>query len=349
MNTNSRLYPLDALRGLAAVVVAFLWHYQHFDLDYYKENPSEQPLYSVLRWLYLYGCNMVYFFFVLSGFIFMYVYAEQIKNKEISFNTFVFLRISRLYPLHLITLIAVFIIQYIRILTGQEFFIYQYNDFFHFCLNVFMLQEGWFEYGASFNGPSWSIACECVAYVLFFIILYWYGRQNKYIYSIVALLFIGLALKRNNPDIILLNDDIARALIGFFMGCLTYELSIQLTTQSISFKRSFFMWVGILCLICIVMSGLLDFKKFLGKWEIVFPLFFYPIIILFSLNIKLLGKMFSLKPLRYLGDLSYAIYMIPQLAQVCDLCRLYCRPQAGLAKLEVIIFGSLYLIGYCLF
>ncbi|MFC3771488.1 acyltransferase family protein, partial [Paenibacillus sp. GCM10012303] len=94
---NNRLSALDSLRGIAAIGVAFFWHYQHFIPQ------SESPFRSIAYWFYQYGWLLVDFFFVLSGFIFAYVYTEKIAGRTITFKQYSLLRVSRLYPLHIIT------------------------------------------------------------------------------------------------------------------------------------------------------------------------------------------------------------------------------------------------------
>ena len=105
-----RLYSLDVTRGIAALAVV-LWHWQHFafngsapPLDF---DSTSQPLYIPLKIFYERGDWAVQYFFLLSGFIFFWLYASAIAKKEISFIRFWIQRISRLYPLHLVTLIVV--------------------------------------------------------------------------------------------------------------------------------------------------------------------------------------------------------------------------------------------------
>lgn len=94
------LYALDISRGIAALAVV-LWHWQHLA---YKGNSltqgfvrENQPLYAVLRLFYENGAMGVQYFFILSGFIFFWLYSDPIKNKKIGVWEFSVQRFSRLY------------------------------------------------------------------------------------------------------------------------------------------------------------------------------------------------------------------------------------------------------------
>lgn len=52
------------------------------------------------------------------------------------------------------------------------------------------------------------------------------------------------------------------------------------------------------------------FTKIFGQWDRVMPILVYPLLIISALNVFVLNRFFSLKPLTYMGDLSYSIYLI---------------------------------------
>src|ERR1700760_4728283 len=104
MQNEQRFLPVDSLRGLAAAGIAFFYHYRAFD-------PAKTFLFQEnLSFLYNDGGLLVNFFFVLSGFIFSTFFSEKIFRNDISTDTFFINRISRLYPLHLLTLVVVTIL-----------------------------------------------------------------------------------------------------------------------------------------------------------------------------------------------------------------------------------------------
>src|SRR5262245_41246111 len=144
MTGAGRLHSLDALRGVAALSVV-LWHWQHFfssgtelAADFAREA---QPLYEVFRLFYRYGDMAVDLFFSLSGFIFFWLYAETIAARRLAPREFFVLRFSRLYPLHLVTLLLVAIGQAFYTGINGHGFIYPLNDAWHFTPNLFFLQS----------------------------------------------------------------------------------------------------------------------------------------------------------------------------------------------------------------
>ena len=129
MGNNSlwpkRLYVLDVSRGFASLAVV-LWHWQHFAFnkitlpkDFERDS---QPLYAVLSIFYEKGFMGVGYFFLLSGFIFFWLYRFSIQNKDISFMTFWCQQfLPRLYPLHFVTLSIVALLQMAYILHNGSF------------------------------------------------------------------------------------------------------------------------------------------------------------------------------------------------------------------------------------
>src|SRR5215813_3086162 len=110
-----RLYALDTLRGFAALSVV-LWHWQHFFAisGTWQQGwqKSSEPFYVFLKPFYEQGWAAVDLFFALSGFIFFWLYSEAIREGRIGAWRFGWLRFSRLYPLHLLTLLAVTAMQF---------------------------------------------------------------------------------------------------------------------------------------------------------------------------------------------------------------------------------------------
>lgn len=304
---NTRMHPLDSLRGIAALGVAVFWHYQHFDVGFLSEHREVQPFYNIFEWFYLYGWNLVDFFFVLSGFVFSFVYSKKLIANELSLRNFVVLRLSRLYPLHLATLIFVAVIQYYRVIKGDSFFIFKNNDVYNLLLNLGFIQSGFFDNGGySFNGPAWSISIEFIAYLIFFYTLTKVKNINRFF---VFLVFAGLCLFRIQPNLPVLNGVVSRVIIGFFIGCITFKIHEQIAINK-KLKWWLLSVITLLLAIGTVMCLKIGFTKFLGKWEIVMPLVFYPSIILISIDVFIINKLLSLRPLTYLGDISFSVYLL---------------------------------------
>lgn len=168
-----RLYGLDASRGIAAIAVVF-WHWKHFAFVGSSLpagfDHSLQPFYPALKLFYHLGWLGVEYFFVLSGFIFFWIYRRPIEDRRVGPATFAVRRAARLYPLHLATLVAVAVLQFVYRLRTTEFFVFPINDAYHFILNMGFAQSWGFERGWSFNAPVWSVSFEVLLYVAFFVV-----------------------------------------------------------------------------------------------------------------------------------------------------------------------------------
>lgn len=193
-NQSNKLLGLELIRFMSALAVLF-WHYQHFfyiankPTDFIKE---QQPLYSLFSHFYDYGYYGVQVFWCISGFIFFWKYREAIASKAINYRKFFVLRFSRLYPLHLFTLLLVFALQSIYFSQKDYFFVYQNNDTTHFIYQLFLASSWGFEKGGSFNGPIWSISVEVLIYCFFFFILQ--NISKSFLVNILILL-LCLAVK----------------------------------------------------------------------------------------------------------------------------------------------------------
>lgn len=176
---TGHLYVVDLARGLAALAVLF-WHYQHF----YYLRPGVQPLspaqsmtepfYSWLWPLFDFGHAAVQFFWLLSGFVFAAVYVTQ----RASTRSFVVNRFARLYPLHLLTLIIVAVLQAVSYRVSGQFQIYEFNDAYHFVQQIFLASYWGAQKGYSFNGPIWSVSVEVLVYALFWVTLPYLFRRG---------------------------------------------------------------------------------------------------------------------------------------------------------------------------
>ena len=80
---SSRLYSIDALRGVAALAVV-VWHWQHFyaitGTWASVWNRADQPFYLFLKPLYDQGWVAVDLFFAVSGFVFYWLYLEPVAK-----------------------------------------------------------------------------------------------------------------------------------------------------------------------------------------------------------------------------------------------------------------------------
>ena len=156
-----RLGRLDLLRGLASLSVV-LFHYAAFFVDPGQAAVGviAQPWRAALWPFYDHGGLAVQFFWILSGIVFMRVYAPIADT--VTATDFALRRFARLYPLHLITLLLMAGFNGVNLaIFGQP--LLPTNDAYHFVLQLFLASDWGFEAGHSFNFPIWSVSMEIVA------------------------------------------------------------------------------------------------------------------------------------------------------------------------------------------
>jgi len=166
-------YGIDLLRGLAAITI-LIWHYQHFYMTAdigFRDGSSDidrtiQPFYWLLFPLYEHGFWAVNAFWVISGFVFAHVYA----GRETTAAAFAGARFARLYPLHLITLITIGIIQSVSLSLTGRYQIVGANDAASFAQNLLFISGWGLPHGGNFNGPIWSVSVELAIYAIYFLI-----------------------------------------------------------------------------------------------------------------------------------------------------------------------------------
>lgn len=171
---RAHLSGIEVCRVGAAFAV-IVWHFQHFyqiglaRVDVDAASRHAYPFYSVLFPFYGSGYAAVQIFWTISGVIFYWKYSAAIHQRAIGLSTFSLYRVSRLYPLHLATLIIVALLQLVYVSTHSTAFVYV-ADWPHFPLHLLMASNWLPNLQDSFNGPVWSVSIEILAYFAFFII-----------------------------------------------------------------------------------------------------------------------------------------------------------------------------------
>ena len=276
MPPAARLARLDGLRGVAACMVAFAYH---------PQNLFATGLFAhygpVVNWLHLWGWSFVDLFFLLSGYIFAHVYLRDATGFDLA--DFAMARIARLYPLHLVLLLV------IAACAWRD----SANTALAFVAHLFMLQAFVSPVGHSFDGPSWSLSVECVCYALFAWGLRLGARALGWVTGLAlgaGLFWIALCSGPGGPWSA---DVLPRALLGFFLGQMLWR------------RRAALAQIPTPLLAALLLAGLLSN---IGQWSPLLPLCLlaWPAALLLAQRLPLLES----RPLLWLGDRSYAIYLI---------------------------------------
>lgn len=190
---TSKLLGLELLRFASAMAVLF-YHYNHF-AQFPASGPvlrADIPFYWLLWPLYDYGQFGVEIFWGISGYIFFWKYGQAIHAGGVAAARFFWLRFSRLYPLHIATLMLVAGLQIVhRNLTGGDY-VFPADDLVHFLGQLLMVNNWGAEPTQSFNGPIWSVSAEVAVYGGFFMLLRKFAPTLK---LCAIVLLVGLTLQ----------------------------------------------------------------------------------------------------------------------------------------------------------
>lgn len=272
---------------------------------------SALPFHHLLAPLYVNGALAVPAFWFISGVIFITFYRIQIENKRISFFTFIVNRFSRLYPLHLLTLLIVAVLQYVFFKRYGMHFIYNNNNLPHFLQNLLFIQN-WFSRESTFNGPSWSISVELFVYIIFFITSA--AGILKYVWANMLLILFFLVCFISHQGLIQFNE----CFFFFFSGCLLGRI------KGIFGKRGVFYAIGML--VYLFLYWVIEKYSTVKLNTMVSGIFgTFNNMVCFAallLVIHLIFKMLLLKivPERVfvkMGNLTYSMYLLHFPLQIC--------------------------------
>lgn len=283
---------LDLSRLLAACAVLF-WHYQHFfvppvDYGYQVDRIALTPLYHPLRWLFDYGHAAVQYFWAVSGFVFAHVYLADPK----AMGRFWLARFARLWPLHLLTLVLVAVLQATYSGINGTAFIYHQQDVKHFIMSLPLAHYWGWQTNQSFNGPSWSLSTEILAYLVFWLLLPVLRRLPVLLAVPVAVGTLG-AFFAGAPDKPVLTC------IGFFFGGVaTYGVVLKARLGPVSLLVLAAIAVGLACYAHLAFDSL-DAATLAGTFAALFA----------TLALDFVDKRDILRIGRQMGDASYGIYL----------------------------------------
>jgi peptidoglycan/LPS O-acetylase OafA/YrhL len=294
---------LDLLRFLLSITV-MVFHYYFFYHHPGAQHapPTNGPFQSVLGLVYKWGFFVVQVFWLLSGFIFYTVYFDTIQNKSISMKEYMVLRLSRLYPLHLLTLFLISALQIIHTQWSHHAFWYDNQDAKHFFLQLTFMQAWYPNFEQSFNVPAWSVSVEVFVYILFFLVVASGIARNRNIYLIFAVSVLFVLFHILEP--------FSRCMVFFFGGNIVAKLYGEVKSQKRLFAQ--------MSALSLVAGGVLVYlKKFYGDvidHNMATDLALIPIagmaLLAFVLVFRHVHSPKIVHFLKGLGDLTYATYML---------------------------------------
>ncbi|KYG98119.1 acetyltransferase [Bradyrhizobium sp. DOA1] len=311
---KAHVQPLDSIRGIAAtsVVIHHLLLMPTF-LAAFPHNAWIDCSFFRSAWL------LVDLFFVLSGMVMALSYIEN-DFTRFSLREFMIRRLARVYPLHIVMLLANLLFRLLRIGLVMAGVVvaaptaFEVNNAYSFGLNVLLLHSmGFIDY-LSWNAPSWSISVEFYTYLAFGLIVLLALRMRSlswfYVLSgllaVGSLVFIIFVLEKKSLE---LQTDfgLLRCFVGFFLGVLMVRIVDRLPAKPAPAVQGALQFVVMIASVALVSLAETNpaatflapvmFAIFLGSL-LAFP------------DALLVPRMLVTQPLVWLGRRSYSIYMV---------------------------------------
>ena len=352
MKESNPPYPLvDVLRAFAALLVVA---YHVIESGRWSSFPIDGPM-RIFRM----GWIGVDCFFVISGFVITLSALKDLEHNPIGFRRrFAIRRLARIAPLYFLTsLVFVFVVQPDLLLQSGSYQLTQLFTHLFFIHNLYLGTAG------AINGPTWSIGLEMQFYVLIMLIAPWLAKVSiprmllvltavawSYRYLLTLILEPGTApVYAQVVYTTQLPGTIDQFGIGMAIGLAVARQRGRLWDLLQPGWSNFALWAA------------LGTALWWATWEAFWPRaafwYFSPMIVfwrsllsvafacwiaaLMTLPIASLGLF---KPFRYLGEISYGVYLwhMPVLISMLKLQQLY-----GGRLLGKVLLGAIALAMFC--
>ena len=291
-----------SLRGIGAIGV-MLYHFLYF----YAPDGTRLSLVDLIN---NYGL-ILELFFVNSGFIISYMYADFYYKRVTYPSTFRFLwaRFARIYPVHILALTlyvgahtAKYLLPEMNPTGPMDQFFTPPETPFALVASVLMIHAWGVTAGNSWNYVSWAVSAEFAAYLLFPLICLMIGRLKQFglLLVLASAMVIYWYMDSIFGDInVPGNYGAGRCIAGFALGVVTYHLTPVLK----HFTTSMMSALQVVALVAILaMYGF-------GTSQVLVVLSVALFVFATSENRGWVSNALTWAPLRYLGQFSFTLYM----------------------------------------
>src|SRR5215469_10690532 len=298
------VYSVEFIRFAAAFTV-IIWHYQFFFFPPAARFPGFHrllPFYPLSEIFYSFGAYAVQLFWVLSGYIFFLNYHDLLASNKISGYTFFVRRIARLYPLNVLTLMAVAALQIGFLLDFHErYWHYDVDLSFHTFITHLFFASNWFNTEYTFNGPIWSVSVEVFIYIFFFMLTKYVGFQGSLKTTLIAaaaiIAYYSVSQNKHHGTL----PWITQCLACFYIGGLVYYLEKHRAMLSLNRKKQVTFYCLILFSILVTSYLKINYAAY----------FYIPAAILFlAITSRNLNRFRVVMNLSWLGNLTYGSYLL---------------------------------------
>jgi len=341
---NGKQLGLDFMRVVLSfgVIVFHYYFFSYITTTPVRFEPERLPFYQQLYFFYNYGGEYrIPAFWCLSGFLYFWKYGAKIADGRAEASDFFMLRLSRLYPLHLLTMFIVMGLQMLyREVNGGNFIFY--NDLKHFVLQLFFASDWGFEDGHSFNGPIWSLSVEVLVYVIFFLTTRFLGKS---VYVNLLVLLVCLLLKK----IFHFESSIIHCAACFYAGGIAAQAYIKAEKQE--YRKTLFSIALVLAVLLPLATWQFELYRARHFSEI-FVILYAPVIIFLAV------RDFHVHPtirnvIETFGNMIYSTYLVHfPLMLLITLCCTYMGIRVPMYSTAffvgymTLVFSSAYLLWY---
>ena len=303
---NNSIAYFNILRFIGAISISVLFHYNdHFLKNLYLTNQIESG--SIWEFLAQYGFIFVEMFFIISGILFSFYYFKKINNG-MNLKDFLINRVIRIYPVLIITTIFMYFANYVLYSTGCRLWSDGTLNIWELLSDMIFAGKSFFNAGNTLNGPIWYINVLMFCYILAFYLSKISIKKKSIIVFIIPIL-IGIMIKYASLDFLILNTRVARGLIAFFVGIVLGEALKKYDGISKENKTVIKTALAIVTIISIFVLTFKDRYMYVGDETFFYSFIFFPALITLLYDTKWLNKICSTKFVKYLGNISYGIYM----------------------------------------
>ncbi|TSH98165.1 acyltransferase [Verticiella sediminum] len=341
---TARIEALTGLRGIAAILVV-LFHYSGGFLP--NLDLAEHTRFVVKGYLW------VDLFFLLSGFIMMHVHGAafgQTLHAPVV-KSFLVSRFARIYPLHLAVLAGFLALELAKWwLMASGISKLDVEPFSHdkqplaLATHLTMTQGLGLHDSLTWNGPAWSVGTEWAAYVVFpLLALALHGSRRLFPGLALGLVTLLLGVSHGGRDLDVTYDlGLWRCLTEFTLGAMLYGLYQSPRAAALG-RTSVF----------VLVAAATVAAMHAGARDIVIVVLFALLLVTLACNQGWPAALLGTKPLVFLGEISYAIYMCHML--LMETADTFSRAMTGRALGRyldvsaslVVLLGGLLLVALC--
>ena len=319
---------LTSLRGIAAVTV-LLYHSSFVAFNFAGGSPP---------WLWRRGSLAVDLFFFLSGFVLTHVYGRRLDEDRNwrMVSRFLWARFCRIYPASLFTIIVfvlAFTIGNLPFPAGSSFTR-------QLIAPLLLMQVPWLDQ-VVINSPSWSISAEWYAYLLFPFLIPMICRLRA---CTAAAVFVALLIEIVMFHTIFSDRQpaegwgaLVRALPEFTVGLFAYRYYTERLFRKIWEKDA----------VLIAIAATIGAGCLLGAPDSLAVILLPALLLAAVCNSGRAAGVLNATPLRWLGEVSYSVYIFQTLPFIVAVSLSGTLAAHGITGSRFEVIAALFTFGCC--